>query len=203
MEKLVVKTAVRTVLILLGVVVVEFAIVNFAFPQYMATVSESMGNYDLAVKYASLRYHYTRNCDDLARCFDDSVLSGNDKYILQYGEPLVEHRDYSEVCRDKDERQMGSNYSYDNWVQSRLAIAYYNTDQRSKGINLAADVNGTTSFAYGNPLMSLVAYIRSGNDVEAATYVLEKLNDIHPTDSTEKDYLTEAIAAMNGVKAKG
>lgn len=200
MEKLVVKTAVKTVLILLGVAVVAFAVVNFAFPQYMATVSESMGNYDLAVKYASLRYRYTRNCDDLARCFDDGVLSGNDKYVLQFGEQLVEHRDYAEVCREKDHKQTGSGYSYNHWVQARLAIAYYNTDQKAKAIDMAAEDNGTESFVYGNPLMSLVAYIRSGNDKEAAKYILTKLNAIHPADAKEQGYLTEAVTAMNSVK---
>lgn len=56
MQKLVVKTAVKTVLILLGIVIAAFAIFNFAFPQHMATAMESLGNYDMAVKYANLRY---------------------------------------------------------------------------------------------------------------------------------------------------
>ena len=199
MEKLVVKTAVKTVLIILGIVIAVFAVFNFAFPQHMATATESIGNYDLAVKYASLRYYYTKDCSDLARCFDDSVLLGKDEYILQYGEQLMNHRDYNYVCERKNSQQTGSGYDYDHWVKSRLAVSYYNTGKTEKAIDMAFDDNGETSFAYGNALMSLASRIRSENDAEAADKILEVLDKIHPTDQKENNYLTTVKNAMTTV----
>lgn len=202
MEKLVVKTAVKTVLIIVGILAVVFAIFNFAFPQYMATATENMGNYDLAIKYASLRYYYTKDCSDLARCFDDSVLAGDDKFIIQYGEELLEHKDFDEVCNDRN-TQYGGGFDYKRRVNSKLAVSYYNSGEIEKGIVLAAEMNGTKSFSIGNPLMSLAARIKDNSDSEGAEFILAFLSKIEPEDDTEKGYLAEIKSAMNGVISAG
>lgn len=203
---MVVKTAVKTVLIILGIVIAVFAIFNFAFPQHMATATESIGNYELAVKYASLRYYYTKDCSDLARCFDDSVLLGKDEYVLQYGEQLINNRGYAEVCKSKNSQQTGSGYDYDHWVKGKLAVAYYNTDEKDKAIEMAAADNGNKRFTYGNALMSLAARVRAEKDAETAGKLLDVLELIReefeknpPTDTKERDYLTTVIAAMHTV----
>ena len=199
LEKLVVKTAVKTVLIILGILVAVFAVFNFAFPQHMATATEGIGNYELAVKYASLRYYYTKDCGDLARCFDDSVLLGKDEYVLQYGEELVNHKDYAEICRQRNSSQTGSMYDYGHWVNSKLAVSYYNQGKASKAIELAVADNGADSFEYGNAMMSLAAQIKSANDAEAAGVLLGELEKINPADNKEKDYLTQVIDIMRNV----
>ena len=198
MEKIVVKTAVKTVLIILGILVAVFAVFNFAFPQHMATATESIGNYDLAVKYSLLRYNYTKKCEDLARCFEDSVLLGEDKYVIEYGEKLAAHHDYEEVCKVKNEQQRGSRFDYKHWVNSKLAVSYYNTGEKTKAITLASEDNGTQSFVYGNALMSLAASTRSAGDVESATAILAALEEIHPDDASERDTLTQVISIIRG-----
>lgn len=211
MEKLVVKTAVKTVLIILGVFIAVFAIFNFAFPQHMATLTESIGNYELAVKYASLRYYYTKDCDDLARCFDDSVLLGNDEYVVQYGEQLINKKDYEEVCNDRNTLRTGSGYDYDHWVKGRLAVAYYNTGETEKAIEMATENDkDLNSFEYGNALMLLAARIRAERDADAAEKILKVLDVIDnnfkenpPTDKKEREYLTTVLAAMRTVKQSG
>ena len=211
MEKIVVKTAVKTVLIILGIVIAVFAIFNFAFPQHMATVTESIGNYELAVKYASLRYYYSKDCNDLARCFDDSVLLGKDEYILQYGEPLIKKgRDYEEVCNSRNSLQTGSGYDYDHWVKGKLAVSYYNTGEADKAIAMAAEDNGVKSFEYGNALMLLAVRIRAEKDAEVAEELLKVLEDIEenfektpPSDTKQREYLTTVITAMRTVVKQG
>lgn len=203
MEKLVVKTAVKTVLIILGIFIAVFAIFNFAFPQHMATVTESIGNYELAVKYASLRYYYTKNCDDLARCFDDSVLLGKDEYILQYGEQLINKgSDYEEVCKSKNVLQTGSGYDYDHWVKGKLAVSYYNTGKPDKAIEMALDDNGNNRFPYGNALMSLAARVRAEKDAETAKKLLKVLEEEfeEPSDTKERENLNKVIIALRNVK---
>lgn len=199
MEKLVVKTAVKTVLVILGVIVVIFAIFNFAFPQHMATLTESMGNYSLAVKYASLRYSYTHDCADLARCVDDSILLGNDAYILQYGEEIIAHGDFDEYCRKKEE-EMGGGYDYRSKVLTKVAVSYYNTGRVRQAIDIASELCGTSSFGYGNALMALCARIKSNSDASSAALVLPVLEGISPTEELERGYLTQVIASMRSVK---
>ena len=174
----------------------------------MATLTESIGNYELAVKYASLRYYYTKNCDDLARCFDDSVLLGKDEYVLQYGEQLINSgRDYEEVCKNKNTVQTGSGYDYDHWVKGKLAVSYYNLGKKDEAIKMASEDNGTKSFAYGNALMSLAARIRTEKDADTADKLLKVLEEIDkyfennpPSDKKERENLTKVITAMRTVK---
>lgn len=193
LDKVVVKTAVKTILIILAVLVVVFAVFNFAFPQHMASLTEKMGNYNLAVKYAALRYKYTRDGDDLARCFDDSVLLGNDKYIIEYGEELIDHEDFEEVCQSKNSKYKtfpnGKPYNYRFLVVGKVAVAYYNTGKSVEAVNMAAEENGTTSFADHNPLVILASAVKAKKDAIACALVLEKLDNITPQLQEDINYL--------------
>lgn len=208
MDKLVVKTAVKTVLIILGIFLAVFAIFNFAFPQHMATAMESIGNYSLAVKYADLRYHYTKDVDDLARCFDDSVLWENDKYIVEYGDSLMAHKDFQDVCeaKNREYENYGADYDYATWVNTKVALSHYNigfenNDDKDKAIGLdrAAEMCGTESFVQGNPLLAICARIRTNKDKSGAEYALSKLNGIHPEDSQQVSDLEFVKREMDGV----
>lgn len=217
MQKLVVKTAVKTVLVLLGVILAAFAVFNFAFPQHMATAMESLGNYDMAVKYANLRYFYTKDSFDLARCFDDSVLSGNDGNIIYYGEALMSDGNYSKVCSERNglyndlySDQSGFSFDYDLRVKSSLSSSYYNLaveaegDERAeyteKAIGFAANANGSERFPYGNALMTLSVRIVNRNDGAAASAMLDVLDGITASDG-ELDDLNYIKSRLRGVGA--
>lgn len=211
MDKLVVKTAVKAVLIILCAVLVAFAVFNLAFPQHMATLWENTGNYAIAVKYTDLRYKYSQDGDDLARCFDDSVLAGDNEIIIRYGNELIAHADFSEICEKKDEIFSNGLYGtlkYKYTVYSEVACAYYRRGfdgDLKKAVEVAAAGTPSTSFEYGNPLMSLAAKIRTGHDVNGAGLMLLALNGeydfegVHPTDATEIEYLEIVKEAMRGV----
>lgn len=215
-QKLVVKTAVKTVLILLGIVIAAFAIFNFAFPQHMATAMESLGNYDMAVKYANLRYFYTKDSFDLARCFDDSVLSGNDGSVIYYGEMLMADGNYSKVCSERNELynglysdQFGFSFDYNLRVQSSLSVSYYNEavakegEERSeyiqKAVSFASDANGDNRFPYGNALMTLSVKIINEKDAEAAAVMLAELETVAAEDGKEQNDLNYIKNMLRGV----
>lgn len=198
MEKLVVKTAVKTVLVILIIFIGVFAVFNFAFPQHMASVTESIGNYSLAVKYASLRYSYTKDASDLARCFDDSVLLDDQEYVLEYGEKLISDKDFEIVC-DKKDLAAGTEY-YRARVYSKVAIAAYKTGDTDKAISYAEEENGGKSdFAYGNAFMLLTAQIRSDKNAEAAALLKTEIEGITPATDKEAEYKDLCITALKSV----
>ncbi len=207
MEKVVVKTAVKTVLIILVILIAVFAVFNFAFPQHMASLTEGIGNYSLAVKYASLRYGYTHSGWDLARCFDDSVLCGNDKYILQYGEELIDHKDFGEVCQSKNSQYKtfpsGEPYNYRFRVAGKVAVAYYNTGDSDKAVDMAAEENGTDSFSDSNPLMMLASAVKANNDAVVCALLLEKLDIITPQLQEDINRLAKVRTSLSAVTAQG
>ncbi len=216
MQKLIVKTAVKSVLILLGVIVGAFAIFNFAFPQHMATAMETLGNYDMAVKYANLRYFYTQDSFDLARCYDDSVLAEDNNSVVHYGETLLKDKNYKAVCAERNalyndmySDQFGFNFDYDLRVRSTMAAAYYGEaiekegEERTKytdnAIQFALDTNGTNRFSYGNALMSLSVKIVNNKDAYAAQAMLTALESVNPTDSKEAEDLVYFKSKLRGV----
>lgn len=199
MEKIVVKTAVKTVLIILAAILAVFAVFNLAFPQHMATLTEGMGNYSLAVKYASLRYSYTHDGEDLARCFDDAVLWQNDKYIIEYGEELIERGDFAQVCESKN-KQSGI-YDYRHRVYGKVAVSYYNTGKKSDAVNFAAEANGKDSFVYANALMSLAVAVRAASDADTCNLLIAELEKIHPVNEQETTYLNQVIASLRALSA--
>lgn len=216
LQKLVVKTAVKTVLIILGIIVAAFSIFNFAFPQHMATAMESLGNYGMAVKYANLRYTYTGDSFDLARCYDDSVLAGDDESIILYAEKLLADKNYKTVCQERNDMynkmyqdQFGFTFDYDLRVISTLSVSYYNEAVKKEGaervtytqkaMDFALEANGGDRFLYGNALMALSIKIVNNKDKAAAASMLEVLDTITPTEQAESIDLETIKSKLRGV----
>ncbi|MGN0803928.1 MAG: hypothetical protein ACI4MS_00910 [Candidatus Coproplasma sp.] len=202
MQKLVVKTAVKTVLILLGIIIGFFAIFNFSFPQHMATAMESVGNYDMAVKYANLRYFYTKNCYDLARCFDDSVLAEDDENVISYGEKLINDVKYPEVCNYYN-RLFNGRYDYNHKVNSCLMVSYFNMGQTDKAIDIACEDNGTDSFEKGNLIIVLSSKIYNTHDAMGAEKLLLRLENITPVGEEQQADYNYVIQKLRSTKLEG
>ena len=99
----------------------------------MATFSEQIGNYTMAVRYAALRYSYSGSTYDLARCVEDSILAADgsprsdaNALIVEYGNQFFEKDDCEKVLRDLTEER-GIDYTAlfgNNLVNAR----YYTGD---------------------------------------------------------------------------
>lgn len=203
MDKLVVKTAVKTVLIIVGIIVILCAVATFGFPQHMATATESIGNYTLAVKFADLRYKRTKKVEDLARCFDDSVLLGDDEIIIEYGEMLVKHEGYALLCEDKNEQfAYVNNYDYDIWVKAKICVSIYNTGEPARAMEDALYYNGKSSFPYSNPLMSLAMQIFKKKDAESAAAMLDYLNQVTAVEVDDVECLRQLKEMMTALAGK-
>lgn len=198
-ERIVVKTAVKTVLILLGIVIVSLGVLNIAFPQYMATFTENIGNYSLAVKYASLRYTYTGDVYDLARCVDDSILSGKDEFILEYGEKLIGSDGYEQVAEYKNTQVLNGAMDYGLFVSGKVAAAKYSLGDFDGALELALASNGATSFKKGNPLAALAAKVRERDDAVSAEKLLRVLDNVNPVDEEEAHYKNELYKLVKTV----
>lgn len=204
----------------MGIIIAAFAIFNFAFPQHMATAMESLGNYGMAVKYANLRYMYTNDSFDLARCYDDSVLADDDGAIIYYAEKLMADNNYLKVCEERNDMynkmyhdQFGFDFNYDLRVRSALSSSYYNEGLKKEGaeretytqkaIAFALETCGSDRFPYGNSLMTLSIKIANNKDKTAAESMLEVLNGVTPSEASERsdlDYLKNKLrGVINGI----
>lgn len=196
-QRIVVKTAVKTVLILLGIIIGAFAVFSFSFPQHMASAMESIGSYDMAVKYSNLRYFYTKDVYDLARCFDNSVLADDADCIISYGERLKIDNRFDEVCASRN-RYFGGRYDYKERVTTCLTTAYYADGQTDKAIEMAVEVSGKDSFPEGNLYIVLSHKIHNKKDAVAAGKLLVVLADVKYTSEQESNY-NKVCSTLRGV----
>lgn len=201
MKNLIVKTAVKTFLIILAVAVVAFGIFNFACPQHMATFAEQVGNYGMAVRYASLRYTYTGDTRDLARCFEDAILAEDDSSVVRYGDEFFRKDDCAQVMyeltAESVDETTGRYVDYLSLFGGSLVKSRYATGNFEGALSLALDLNGgTDSFEYGCPLMSLTAAVYGGQDRENASALLEALRGLSPSDEEQKQLLEQLIKSV-------
>lgn len=144
MKKIVLKSSLITVGALAVVGILIFSLWILIAPQSMATVSEKLGNYNFAVTCANLKYKYSDETADLARCAEDSILCGEDKLIIKYCEELIDREDFNELCRRRDEElsrtQVGkytTATNYNTYIIGTLAAAQYRAGDLEKAVKTA------------------------------------------------------------------
>jgi hypothetical protein len=196
------KTAFKTLFALIVAVVIGFGIWFVAFPQSLATVSENLDNYSFAVTCTSLRYKYTGNVYDLARCVDDSIFSENDKNIVKYGTKLIYDSQFDEVCEYKDNQLSSGAYSkyaidYKQYVYGYVAVSVYNRGDTEGAIALAKEANEDGDFQKGNALSTLAIKIAASGSSDDKKAVLSSLEEVTPSGSDEREHLNNIKSILN------
>lgn len=186
MNKLIIKTALITMAALAVAAAAVFSLWLVCSPSTMADACEKTGNYPLAVTCADLSYKYSGKTEDLARCAENSILSGNDKLIVSYGDRLIASDDFDTLCIAKDKLIGGTDYAqftsaYNVYIRGHVAAAHYRGGDADKAV-AAAEAGGARAFT------KLVLAIAERGDRAAAEKVLSVLENM---ENSEK--LTEIL----------
>lgn len=151
MNKIILRTALITIAALAIAAAAVFSLWLVCSPSTMADSCERTGNYSLAATCAELNFKYTKKMDDLARCVEDSILSGKDKLIVKYGEKMTEDEKlFAKFCEEKDRFISGTDYAqyalgYRIYLCGHLAVSEYRTGNFDKGLAVAK-LGGTRSY---------------------------------------------------------
>ncbi len=167
MKKIVLKAALVTIGVLTAIGILVFSLWILISPQSMASVSEKLGNYSFAVTCANLKYKYSDKTEDLARCAEDSILSGEDKLIVKYCEPLIDKTDFEKVCQDKNISLAGTAFGvyavdYESYILGNLALSQYRSGDLAKAV--ATCERG--EYQCFNRLVIAVVESRSTSDID-------------------------------------
>ena len=216
LKNIIIKSALTTLGIVAGCAVVVFAILSLGFPGTLCGWCEQLGNYGFAVKYASLYYSYTDDIADLARCADDSILAENDGYIIEYCTGLVDRKEFTQYCAERDseiaESQPWISFSYRQYIYGAVSSAHYSGGDIQTALGFAiqsldADFDRSsfasggdysiTEFPLNNALGSLSLRIAENSDASAAKTVLPVLSSVSCTQESELLYLNTLISALS------
>lgn len=193
MSKVIIKTALKTLLIVILVAAAAFAVASFGFPQHMATFFENTENYSIAAKYASLRYSYTNEVEDAARCASDAILSEDDSTIVKYCVKFTGHKDFESYCEQMDEYYSSTEYaqyttSYKQYIYGKYVVALASggtEEDKEEAAEQALSANGVHSFKSGNALSVLALWAVENGDGELCSIIVTKMSTISPSDDAE------------------
>jgi hypothetical protein len=163
----------------------------------MATAFEKVGNYTIATEYASTAYERSGDVDDLTRLVDDSILAHKDNYIIKYGEKLINNDKFDEVCEQKDAKISGMDYK--QFIGGKVAVAYYDDGNFAKALQVASNVNGTTSFKSGNALIALAERLIDKGDSKNKQTLIDGLGQIEPQAEDEITLKNIVIQNLNQI----
>lgn len=227
MSKIIIKSALITLAVVAGCAVAVFGILSLGFPGTLCGWCEQLGNYGFAARYASLYYAYTGNIADLGRCVEDSILAGDDGYVIKYCPELVDHGEFADYCALRDENINGSIsgnegfsgvvFSYRQYTFGALASAYYREGETELALGTAvsaldADVvrgefasvsysGDIYGFPVNNALGSLALRVIENKDPVTGQSILDLLERVTAVGGEQTKYLDTLKSALSGVIA--
>lgn len=202
MSKVILKTALKTLLIAAVLALVAFGIASLGFPSEMAGLCERSGNYSMATGYASLSYTYSKNVNDLNRCFIDSVYAKNDNDIVKFGDELISNEKFEEICENNSKKVTAENgteiiIDYKQYVHGNVAAAKYRKGNGEEALKTAKNaMDGVQGFPKNNALSSLALAVIDAGDADFAKTLLEEIQTNHADDT---DYYAALVSELKKV----
>lgn len=188
MKHIVIKTALKTLLVVVMVLIVAFATASLGFPGRMATLFENMGAYSSATGYANLAYKYSDTVENLARCMDDSIFAGNDKKIVKYGDMLVEYEDFISYAEERT-AALGGEVNYYYFVYSNLACAKFNCGDKDGALDMAKiAMQDVKDFPINNTYAILAIQAARNSDTEFCQKMYNLIVDLTPSAAQQNYY---------------
>ena len=170
MQKIILKTALKSLLGVIIALILAFGIASFGFPKSMAGICADCGNYRFATSYASLRYTYTKSVDDLDVCAQYSIFSGHDGNIVKFCGKLVDDKGFEGICEKRGDKSG----DYKQFIYGNLCAAQYRRGDKQKAVDTAETaMEGVNGFPAGNAFVSLTLEVQKKSDKETATAILE------------------------------
>ena len=183
MNKIILKTALKTLLALIIIFAVVFGALSIGYPSGMADFFEKSGNYSFAAGYASLNYRYTGKTEDLARCVNDYIMAENDRNIIHFGGRLIEANGFDELCESESDR-LGLDYR--QFVYGSIACSKYRQNDS------AFTENG--GFPVNNALVRLT--VLAEKDYETLVKIRTSVGEISPGED-EREYYDSVIKVLD------
>lgn len=186
MSKVILRTALKTLLAVIIVIIIGFTVLSLGFPKLMASFLEDGGNYSFAAGYASLSYSYSGDVGDLARCVHDYMAAENDEKVAEFGAKLVKHEKFSDYCDSETERLSAyydKKFDYRQYICGKIAATKYRLGDNFGTMTIIESAMDHVNFPANNALVQLVLMVQERNDKDFGDEILIYLETITPQES--------------------
>ncbi len=139
--KVIGKTALKTTIIVLVVLILACAAFAGFFPGKLSDLGDDIGSSYLAVVFSERQYQRSGDINDLGTLVERSIKYGKDETTVTYAKELLNFKadgtaifeDYAAFKDEQMQEFLGREYSYDDYINGNLAAALW-TNKAEEGI---------------------------------------------------------------------
>ncbi len=187
MKKVIVKSVVITLCLLLVTIAISVAVITAYFPMTIADVAFRVNAKQSCVTYTEKAYEKNRDIDTLAILTERCIWANDNEKTVIYAEKFIVNENFDSYASSKDE-----GYAY--YIASEYVIALYQLGYKERSVESAFQLSN--GFKAVGPLHRLIAISAEANDIEILTAIKTKLTP-YSTDEYAK-YLINVIDGVIG-----
>ncbi len=190
MKKLILKTALITLIITLILAVAVFGILSFSAPAAMMNFTASLGMDTISADYAFQEYERSGSLSHLSRSFLVAAEHGqnrkaDERFTILYGEEGSTRREaFATFCAeyvvDSSDLPAGSvaEYNYRGYLCGQAAVVKYRlakTEEARRAVCAFAIAETPKNFPAGNPAIALTLAVAEAKDGVFGAVLLDEL----------------------------
>ncbi|MBO5925968.1 MAG: hypothetical protein J6Q38_00195 [Clostridia bacterium] len=163
MKKLIIKTSVITIILIVVFGFIFVALSGVLYPKAVADMAFRLNNKSICVKYSEKQYLKSGEIEDLKLLTERAIWAENNQLTIKYASILLNSDDFSKLENSND---------LETYIASGYAEALYLTGNKSKSIEVA--LSYYTGESGLSPLRVLIYTAKNDNDT--LNQLLKKLN---------------------------
>lgn len=182
MKKLIIKTCILTLIIILAVGFSVFGLISITSPKIIANSAFRLNAKTTCINYSVKQYEKTESVADLAVLVERTAWANDYELTAKYAPILLSNGDFSDyVLENKDA-------GYEKYIASLFVESLYKTGNKNKSIEVAFSYYSGES---GSNTVRIII-LTAKNDTETLNAILKKLKAIE-NKTEETNYLIEQI----------
>ena len=180
MKKLIIKTSIITLVIILTVGFALYGFLSLLYPSAIASMAFRLNDKETCILYSEKQYEKSQDISDLAILTERTVWAKEYELTVKYSSLLLSHLDFEDYKQSKP--------NYENYIACSLVEALYLIGNKNKSIDVAFSYY--TGISEQNTVR--IAIITAKNDMETLNLILKRLRAIE-NKTTETDYLINQL----------
>lgn len=199
MNKLILKTAIITLVCAISVSVMAICVTTLFFPEKTASATAKMGMYGVSANFQEIAYNRAPSISRLGTLVDYAAASENDSLLRKHCPTLLSAKNFQKYAAYRDSLA-GENVTgaYAQFVSGSYAVALYRDGREEQAVEVAASAVGN-EYPLNNAVQYLLYESADGEDEEfllsLTAYFTAKYEQVLATENTASLAPTVAMDA--------
>lgn len=156
MKKLVIKTVVIVLAVIVCALAITFGVLCSTNPKAIAKGFESLGNYSASKYFYEMQYDRTESVNDLLVLIDNAY-GENDKMGLQnYLGELISHKNFNKFCNDKNAILPQNSMKTEEYYSSFYATILFENGKFDNALRFCSSYVNTMGYTAFNPFSEII-----------------------------------------------